>query len=136
MVACEDIPDGIDTIRVSLFSLTPGLQVVMAQFCLTGSGQRALGEVLAEPRSTEALEQANGRVAFLEPIHQKRDGFRLARQTMHLEAGLWLGRHIPGVFAAKAEDQGAMPSCDFIVTRNRTPFPRRYDRRLHACRGA
>lgn len=128
-IACEDIPEDIDTVSMSVYSLTAGLQVVLAQFYLTTGGQLALREVLAKPRSTEAVEHGGGTVSFVEPFHQKRNDFLLLRQVVHSGAWQWLGTHIPGVFALEAE-HGPMPSCDFIVTRSRVPFPKRRDRRL------
>jgi len=82
-IACEDIPEDIDTVSMSVYSLTAGLQVVLAQFYLTTSGQLALREVLAKPRSTEAVERGDSMVGFVEPFHQKRDDFRLVRQAVH-----------------------------------------------------
>jgi len=129
---CDDLPSEVDTVSISVFSLAPGLQVVLASFYLATSGQGMLHDALSRPRRTEAVELSPRSIQYLEPSHQKAEDLKLLRQATHSCAAQWLGNHIPGIFTAEACNWGRVPSCDFVTTRSRVPFPKRPTKRTSA----
>jgi hypothetical protein len=55
-VTCSDLPDEIELVQPSIYSLTPGLQALVACFYLADSAQTLLQEALSKDRQTVAVE--------------------------------------------------------------------------------
>jgi hypothetical protein len=112
------LPDGVASVRLALWSVTPSLTVLVAAFEWDDDWAEALHRIAWTDYETALLPIDHGR-RILDPFHLKELDVSRRRRDMRRHLSSWLANHLPGAFT----DLGtALPALDVITTAQAQPF--------------
>lgn len=116
------VPQGVDHIRASLYTMQPSFSVVVAQFVLNDQPSQKVMNALQREYSSYLRKES--RPGLIEPQNverQKHDAIRAIRRRVYLGCSAWLGEHFPGAFNGGLLD-GDFPRWEVWTTKAGLPF--------------
>lgn len=116
----DQTPPGIDTIYLSLHTLTSTVTVLTAQFHLNDDRARKLEEILNQDLATGIELPQHGGFSILRVKEQKANAVEAWRTALRQDATSWLAEHFPGSFHRSA--LGQLPTIELMLTRQYRPF--------------
>jgi hypothetical protein len=112
------LPDGVDSVRLALWSVTSSLTVWVACFEWDDYWTDALDRIARTDYSTAIIPTRTGHRSY-DPFLLKRLEATRARRNMRRRVASWLTDRLPGAFA----DLGAqLPALDVITSARSRPF--------------
>jgi hypothetical protein len=113
------LPDGVSSIRLRLWSVTPSLTVLVAVCEWDEYSGDALDRLLRTDYETAWIPLRNGGHQVYGPVNLKELELKRRRQEMHRRVASWLTERVPGAF----EDLGVPhPAVDVVSTALARPF--------------
>ena len=114
----EQLPDGVTSIRLWLWSVTPSLTVLIVGAEWDVYAGDALDRIAKTDYETAAVPSGNGHQMFT-PAFRKRFEAGRRRRLMHQQLASWLAERVPGAFTDLGEP---LPFLDVVTAALARPF--------------
>jgi len=116
----NDLPSGISHVAPVIFSVTPSLTALVAQFVLDNDTADVLTKTVNADRSTEVVRQKGGSLGITYIDTVKGHAVEEVRRDLRLRGERWIKARFPGHFSALP--QGRFPTIEFLTTKKATPW--------------
>lgn len=107
------LPNGVASLMVRAFQLTPSLTALLVGFRFDGDGARAYEAEFQADRATVSERIEHG-IQFHRPTNQKERAIEDLRRRRREMVGIWLAKHLPGYFS-EAGDLDKFPTMELLT---------------------
>ena len=120
------MPEYFRHAEAKLYSVSTSLTALVVCFVFADEYSESAYRLLQEKRQTQSIPNGDS-YTIREPAGQKQDDIGRLRTDVSTSIAEWFREQFPGIFSSGLL-KGKTPTCEFLTTRQATPFPTRSER--------